>query len=217
MTPGRRLERAVVAGGTGLVGGHLLGELSARGIATVAFARREGPPHPGLEWRVADLAGLQAAEIPDGADAAFCCLGTTIKKAGSQEEFRRVDHGLVLAFAKACRDAGVPQLHVVSAAGADPRSRIFYSRVKGETERDLAALGFQTLAVYRPSLIGGERAERRPAERFAMGAARLLSPILPAGIRMVPAAAIARCMAGTAERAPPGLSLVPSRDILRAD
>jgi uncharacterized protein YbjT (DUF2867 family) len=210
------MRQAVVAGGTGLVGGHLLDQLSSAGVPTMAYARREGPPRPGVAWRVLDLAGLDASSVPPGTEAAFCCLGTTIRKAGSQAEFRRVDHDLVLAFARACREAGVPQLHAVSAAGADVASRIFYSRVKGETERDLKQLGFPTLALYRPSLIGGDRAERRPAEAFAMGAARVLSPILPAAIRLVPAAAIARTLLETARRAPPGVTIVPSRDIVRS-
>lgn len=212
------MRRALVAGGTGLVGRHLLAELSRRGVPTVAVGRRPGEPIGSMEWRIADLAALTAADVPAGTDAAFCCLGTTIKKAGSKGEFRRVDHDLVLAFAKAARAAGVAQLHVVSAKGADPASRIFYSRVKGEVERDLAALGFPCLVLYRPSLIGGERAERRPAEKFAMGAARWLSPILPADVRMVPAQAIARCMLTRAQRVPPppGVTVVPSRDILRS-
>lgn len=208
------MRRAFVAGGTGLVGKALLDELS-RQVPTRAVARRAGAARPNLEWRVADLATLAPQDVPAGTDAAFCCLGTTIRKAGSQEEFRRVDQGLVLAFARACRAAGVAQFHAVSAAGADPRSRIFYSRVKGEVEQELIALGFPSLVLYRPSLLGGERAERRPAERWAMGAARLLSPMLPAGLRMVPATAVARCMVENAFRPPPGLTIVPSRDIAR--
>jgi uncharacterized protein YbjT (DUF2867 family) len=208
---------AIVAGGTGLVGSHLVSFLSTRSIPTVALGRRAGPRTPGVDWRFADLATVAAHDVPDGTDVAFCCLGTTIKAAGSQQEFRRVDHDLVLAFAGACRSAGVSQFHAVSAAGADASSRIFYSRVKGETERDLEALGFPTLALYRPSLLGGERAQRRPAERFAMAAARILSPVLPSSIRMVPAEVLARCMVETAQRAPPGVTIVPSRTIVRAD
>lgn len=208
--------KAVVAGGTGLVGSHLVSLLSSRSVATTALGRRAGPPTRGVDWRLADLGDLTGKDVPAATDVAFCCLGTTIKAAGSQQEFRRVDHDLVLAFARACRSAGVPQFHAVSAAGADPSSRIFYSRVKGDTERDLEALGFPTLALYRPSLLGGERAQRRPAERFAMATARLLSQVLPSGIRMVPAEALARHMLETAQRAPPGVIVIPSRDIVRS-
>lgn len=202
-----------MAGGTGLVGSHLLGELSRRGLPTRAVARRQGPALDGVEWLVQDLGALTATDVPTGTDAAFCCLGTTIKAAGSQAEFQRVDHDLVLAFAKACRDAGVPQLHVVSAAGADPSSRIFYSRVKGEIERDLQALGFPTLGLYRPSLLDGERAQPRTGERIGLAVARALRPLLPAGTRPVPAAVVARAMLARAQAGEPGAVVVPSKRI----
>jgi uncharacterized protein YbjT (DUF2867 family) len=210
------MKRAVVAGGTGLVGRHLLHELAQRSVETVAFGRREGPSKPALEWRIVEGHPLSAADIPPGTDAAFCCLGTTIKDAGSQEAFRAVDHGLVLAFARACRDAGVPQFHLVSAMGANPRSRIFYSRVKGEVERDVAALGFPSLVVYRPSFLDGERDAHRPGEQFGLRVARLLRPVLPADVRAVPAAAVARAMVLGARAAPEGMVILRSGQVARA-
>jgi uncharacterized protein YbjT (DUF2867 family) len=207
--------RAVVAGGTGLVGGHLLAEVSARGVPATALARRMGPPRPGTDWRLMDLANMTAADVPAGTSAAFCCLGTTIKAAGSQQAFRAVDHGLVLAFARACREAGVPTLAVVSAAGADAGSRIFYSRVKGEAERDLAALGFPSLSLLRPSLLLGDRAERRPMERAAIGAFRALGPMLPKRVRGVEAAAVARALLAAAAEARPGVRVVGNAEIVR--
>lgn len=205
---------AVVAGGTGLVGGRLLERLSGRGLPTVAFARRQGASLPGVTWRVTDLAALDAAQVPPGTSAAFCCLGTTIKAAGSQEAFRAVDQGLVLAFARACRAAGVPTFVAVSAAGADASARIFYSRVKGEVERDLALLGFPSLTLLRPSLLLGERAERRPAERAAIGAARALSPLLPKAWRGVEASAVAQALVAAAEEAHPGVRIVGNAEIV---
>lgn len=207
--------QAVVAGGTGLVGDLLLAELSARAISTTALARREGPRRTNVAWRVTDLAAMTAADVPAGTSAAFCCLGTTIKAAGSQEAFRAVDHGLVLAFARACRSAGVPTLAVVSAAGADASSRIFYSRVKGEAERDLAALGFPSLALLRPSLLLGDRAERRPMERAAIGAARVLSPVLPKAWRGIEARVVARALLAAAGEARPGVRIVGNAEIVR--
>ena len=207
--------RAVVAGGTGLVGGHLLADLSAQGVPAVALARRAGQALPGIAWAVTDLAAMTAAQVPAGTTVAFCCLGTTIKVAGSQDAFRAVDHGLVLAFAKACRAAGVPTFAAVSAAGADASSRIFYSRVKGETERDLARLGFPSLAIVRPSLILGERAQRRPLERAAIGAFRALGPVLPRSVRGVPATAVARALLAAAEEARPGVRIVGNAEIVR--
>lgn len=206
---------AVVAGGTGLVGAHLLAQLSVRGVPTTSLARRGGATLPHVEWRITDLARLTAADIPAGTDVALCCLGTTIKAAGSQEAFRAVDQGLVVAFARACRDAGVPTFAAVSAAGADASSRIFYSRVKGEVEADLGMLGFTSLVLLRPSLLLGERAQRRPLERAAIGAARALSPVLPKAWRGVEAATVALALLAAADEARPGVRLVDNAEIIQ--
>ena len=210
------MKRAIVAGGTGLVGGHVLDQLSERRIPTVALARRAGPPRPAIEWRVADLLTLKAADVPAGTDAAFCALGTTIKQAGSQDAFRAVDHGMVLSFAKACRDAGVPQLHVVSAMGAKARSSIFYSRVKGEVEEELKALGFPTLVLYRPSLILGQRAAHRPGEGLATAVMRPLAPLLPGDLKPIQASTIARAMVLGGRASPPGTTVLSSKQVRRA-
>lgn len=210
------MKRAIVVGGTGLVGGHVLDQLSERRIPTVALARRAGPPRPAIEWRVADLLKVTAADVPAGTDAAFCALGTTIKQAGSQDAFRAVDHGMVLSFAKACRDAGVPQLHVVSAMGAKARSSIFYSRVKGEVEEELKALGFRTLVLYRPSLILGQRAARRPGEGLATAVMRPLAPLLPGDLKPIQASTIARAMVLGARASPDGTTILSSKQVRRA-
>lgn len=189
--------RVVVAGGTGLVGRALLAELARepRVVEVVSLARREAPaPHPKVRAPVVDLAALAAADVPD-ADVAFCCLGTTMKKAGSEEAFRAVDHGLVLRFARACRERGVGAFHVVSATGADPASRVLYNRVKGETERDVRALGFPAACAYRPSLLMADREEERPAERAGILAMRVLGPVVPLRWRGIPPDVVARAMA----------------------
>jgi uncharacterized protein YbjT (DUF2867 family) len=210
------MKRAIVVGGTGLVGRHLLDQLSERRVPTLALARTPGQPRPSVEWRKVDLLHVGAADVPARTDAAFCALGTTIKQAGSQEAFRAVDHGLVLAFAQACRAAGVPQLHVVSAMGASPRSAFFYNRVKGEVERDLKALGFPTLVVYRPSLILGEREARRPGEGLATGVMVPLAPLLPGDLKPIRASTIARAMVLGARAAPAGTIVLSSKQVQRA-
>lgn len=200
--------RAVVAGGTGLVGGALLAELSARQVPTTAIARRTGTPRMHVLWTCTDLGALEARDIPPGTSVAFCTLGTTIATAGSQEAFRGVDYGLVLAFARACRKAGVPTFVLVTAAQADPGSRIFYNRVKGEVERDVQALGFPSLAILRPSLLLGRRQERRRLERVGMLAMRALRPLLPRRVRAVEATTVARAMVQAAKQAHPGVRIV---------
>ena len=191
-------------------------ELSSRGGPTLALGRRAGPPRSGLVWRIADLASLAGRDIPPGTDAAFCCLGTTIKVAGSQEAFRRVDYDFVMAFARACREAGVEQLHVVSSAGANAASRFFYPRVKGELERDLQTLGFRSLTLYRPSLMTGQRTEHRMGEKATFLVGRALTPLLSRDLRPIAASTVARAMVRTALAPSPGTTLVPSGEIARA-
>lgn len=204
----RMSERiALVAGGTGLVGGFLLEELLARpGWAKVVSVgrRKTGREHARLEEVVAELAaaGQGAPPALPRADAAFCCLGTTIKKAGSREAFRAVDLDAVLRFARAAKAGGTERLYVVTAAGADARSLVFYNRVKGEAEQELRAVGFATLGIARPSLLLGDRAESRPGERVAIAASRLLGPLLsPFSARPIEARTVARALVAMAEAA----------------
>lgn len=207
--------RAVVMGGTGVVGLNLLQELSRSRIQTVSLARRVDVGVAGVEWRVLSSTQLGPADIPKGTDVAFCALGTTMRKAGSKEAFRAVDHDMVLRYATACRDAGVKAFHAVSTAGANPHSRIFYSRVKGETEDGLKALGFDSLGLYRPSLLMGERRERRPGERAAIAVARTLSPVIPARWRGIAPRTVARVMVREALIRRSGVRILENADLLR--
>jgi uncharacterized protein YbjT (DUF2867 family) len=153
--------------------------------------------HPKLEVLCVDFERLELELQGRTATVGFCCLGTTIKKAGSEAAFYRVDHDYPLAFGRACKAAGVRKLLVVTALGADPKSAIFYNRVKGELERDLEALGLPELHVLRPSLLLGERAERRPAEALAMALAKPIGALLVgpfAKYRAIPGESVARRM-----------------------
>jgi len=127
----------------------------------------------------------------------YCCLGTTIKKAGSQDAFRRVDHDYVVALAQAAKQAGARRFLLVSALGANPRSHIFYNRVKGEVERDVSAVAFAAVHIFRPSLLLGERAESRPLERLGTLAFGVLAPLLVGPLRPyrpIAAEAVAQAM-----------------------
>nr|WP_263452131.1 NAD(P)H-binding protein [Hyalangium gracile] len=207
---------ALVAGASGLVGGFLLEELlqSPQYREVCSLGRRALPrQHPKLSQRTVDFARLEAESLPS-ADDAFCCLGTTIKKAGSQEAFRAVDHDAVLAFARAARKAGARRFLLVSALGANPRSRIFYNRVKGEAEEDLKAVGFESLVLLRPSLLLGERAESRPGERAAMVVTKALGPLLrPFSGRPIEARTVARAMLTLAREAPGGTRVAMSGEL----
>ena len=171
----------VIAGASGIVGRRALHHLLTSGDVggVVALGRRLLPvQHEKLISRVVDLRNepATAAGIPDGTAVAICCLGTTLKQAGSKEAFRAVDHDAVVAFAAAARKKGARRFVLVSSLGANPRARNFYLRTKGETEEALARLGYAQLTVLRPSFIDdeGARREYRPLERFTLPIARLV-------------------------------------------
>ncbi|HEY3636088.1 MAG TPA: NAD(P)H-binding protein [Caldimonas sp.] len=195
-------RRALLAGASGLIGRALLAQLLAddRYGHVDVVARR---PLAGAETRhpkLTVMSGDMAALVAGGpvADDAYIALGTTIAVAGSEAAFRAVDFDLVVAIARAARAAGTRRLGVVSALGADPRSRVFYNRVKGEMEAALRVLGYDTLAIARPSLLVGDRAALgQPVRRAEVWATRLLGPVMrlvPAGVRPIEASAVAAAL-----------------------
>lgn len=194
--------RAIVMGGTGLVGSALLRELETDSAyeSVVSIARRAADSTGKITSIIVDTNSFQAPE----ADVAFCCLGTTIKKAGSEDAFRAVDRNLVVRYANECKASNVQAFHVVSAMGADPNAMTFYNRVKGEMEREVAAVGFRTACAYRPSILVGDRQESRPAERAGIVVAKALKPFLPQRLRAVDATIVARAMARHAKTPHPG-------------
>lgn len=207
--------RLLLVGGTGLVGRHVL-ELALadeRVMSVTAPVRRAIPVSKKLHAPILDFDRLPVDEDWWSTDAVVCALGTTIKVAGSQAAFRKVDHDYALAVARLARTGGARTFVLNSAAGANAASWFFYNRVKGETERDLATLGFPSLTLVRPGLIGGERDESRTAERVASVALRLLDPVLPRSARINPAARIAQVMMEAAVTGPPGVCVVRSSEM----
>ncbi|MFE0500147.1 NAD(P)H-binding protein [Lysobacter soli] len=204
--------KLMIVGSTGLVGRHALQlALAHPGIAqVVAPVRRPAELHPKLLAPVVNFDALSPDAPWWNVDAVVCALGTTIKVAGSQDAFRRVDHDYPLAVARLAHAHGASTFVLNSAMGADAGSPIFYSRVKGEVERDLAALGFASLTFVRPGLIGGEREEFRAGERAATVVLRALHPLLPRRWRINPAERIAQAMIDAAVRATPGRHVIAS-------
>jgi len=202
-------------GATGLVGSRLLAQaLASRDVArVVAPVRRALPAAAKLHAPVVDFEALPSEAEWWRADAVLCALGTTMRQAGSQAAFRRVDHDYVLAAAQCARRHGTPAFVLNSALGADARSRVFYNRVKGEVEAALREQGFESLTLVRPGLIGGERQEHRPAERAATLALRIAGPLLPRAWRINPADRIAAAMLAAALAAEPGVHTVASSQL----
>jgi uncharacterized protein YbjT (DUF2867 family) len=150
---------------------------SDRYARVAAWTRRDiGKPHPKLKAEVADFDRLHERRVE--AEDVFCCLGTTIKQAGSQPAFRRVDYDYPVALALAAAGGGARQLLVVSALGANPDSRVFYNRVKGEMEIAVRAAGVPATIFFRPSLLTGPRTEVRRGERISEAIGTLLGPLL---------------------------------------
>jgi uncharacterized protein YbjT (DUF2867 family) len=219
-----RVGRAVVFGGTGLVGRHLIAELTTAGASVVAVGRRPPQPPPGgpaPDFHEADLeawATDPTVGVPllTGGQAVFVSLGTTLRKAGSREAFRRVDLDYVVAVARAAREAGVPRLLAVSSLGASVRAGSFYLQVKGEAEEALRGLGFPSLTIARPSLLLGDRAESRPLEAVSSVAFRLLRPLLRGPFtryRAIEARTVARALVRTAADPPTGTAVLESHHL----
>jgi uncharacterized protein YbjT (DUF2867 family) len=210
------MTTVMLVGATGLVGGAVLRQAQddARVVRIVAPTRRELPPHPKLENSLVDFEHLPADAPWWAVGGVICTLGTTIRKAGSQDAFRRVDHDYPLAVARLARQHGAQAFALNSATGADPGSRFFYNRVKGDVEEGLRGVGFPSLTIVRPALIGGDRDEFRPAEFVAMRILRLADPLLPRRYRIVPHERIARVLLEAAVTAPRGEHIIESDAII---
>ena len=177
---------ALLLGATGLVGSHCLDLLLDSGHYTAVRALTRSPlgrRHPRLSEVRIDLEEMDGRPELFGVDDVFCCLGTTMARAGSEEAFRRVDHDYPLRAAELATTEGADQFLLVSAVGADPQSRIFYNRVKGEVEGAVKRLPFRAVWLLRPSLLLGERSELRVGEKVAAAVALPLAPLLVGRLR----------------------------------
>jgi len=212
-------ERVYLFGASGLVGGELLDLLlRATDAAVVSWGRRSsGVRHPRLEERTGDPVTWITAAAPP-ADTAFCALGTTLRRAGSKAAFRAVDHDLVVEAARLARRAGARHFLLVSALGADPESRVFYNRVKGEAEESVRGAGLEAVTVLRPSLLLGKREESRPAEAVGKALGRLASPLLRGPLRRyrpVQARVVARAMLRAAGEPAAGFRVLEAEEVAR--
>jgi uncharacterized protein YbjT (DUF2867 family) len=205
------MPTALLLGATGLVGGLVLPRLLDHGRwdRVVTIGRRPMPQaSPAHVHHVLDFAHL--AERPDlfACDDVFCCLGTTIRQAGSEEAFARVDRDYPFAAAQLARGQGATQFLLVTSIGASPRSPFFYTRTKGEVEEALKGVGYESLSIFRPSQLSGARAEERPTEKLALAVLRVVSPLLAGPLRRyraTPAEAVAEAMVSVAAERPAGV------------
>jgi uncharacterized protein YbjT (DUF2867 family) len=203
-----------------LVGTHCLQRLLASEVydSVTVLVRRALPlADPKLTQIVADFDRLEEGAASVAAEDVYCCLGTTIKKAGSQEAFRRVDFDYPLELARFSKTRGARRFLMVSALGADARSSVFYNRVKGEVEQAVRELAIEKSYFFRPSLLLGARVEFRLGERVAMAAATLIAPVLVGGLtryRPIQADAVAAAMVHAARLDLPA-GVIESEEIAR--
>lgn len=175
------IKTAVVAGASGLVGRKLVHELldSPVYLRVIALVRKKMPiRHDKLVQMEVDFDKLSDYKYQILGDDFFCCLGTTIKQAGSQEEFYKVDFTYCYELAKIAKANEADRFLLVSAVGADPTSSVFYSRVKGQLEKAVSKLDIPLFQVFRPSFLLGNRTETRLGEQIGMGMARVISPLM---------------------------------------
>jgi uncharacterized protein YbjT (DUF2867 family) len=209
------VRTALLIGASGLVGGALLETLLADPAylaVTVLVRRPLARAHPKLTQVTADFDHLDQYRAYFHVDDLFCALGTTIKQAGSQAAFRRVDFDYPVALARLAKDEGAGHYLLVSSVGADPQSRIFYSRIKGEVEAAIQAIGYPTVSIFRPSLLLGQRRPRRPMEELSGLITKPFGWAL-GKYRPIEAKTVAQAMVIKAKDPFPGIHLYPSNEI----
>ena len=210
---------ALLVGATGLVGGHCLNYLlkDDKYHQIVALTRRNLDfRNPKLEQYIVDFDRLENYTDHIKADDIFCCLGTTIKKAGSQEAFRHVDYHYPLQIAKLAVKNGARQFLLISSLGANKDSKIFYNRVKGEIEAAIREIPFYGIQIFRPSLLVGERAEYRTGEKVGEFFLKMVKPVMIGKwkkYRAITAANVAKAMVEIAKTDLKGIHIYESNQI----
>lgn len=205
--------KLLILGASGLVGSEVLKRAlaDARIESIYAPTRRPLANHAKLVNQVAtELDGLLPSAAGWAVDAVVCAIGTTMSKAGSKEAFRHADYMLPLKFAELTHARGTDTFALVSSKGASASSFFFYTRTKGELERDLEAVGFKSLLIARPNIIGGDRQEFRLAERLALWCTAVLNPVLPRSLRISRSSRIAEVLLEAAVAPSPGLHVFSS-------
>ena len=180
------LKKAIISGASGLIGKNLLTQLlnSTYYSEVLVIVRKTlNIEHDKLKELIVDFDHIDQYSAEIVGDIVFCCLGTTNSKTPDKAQYRKIDYQYPLDIGAIAQNNGVTAYHLVSAMGADVNSSIFYSKTKGEVERDLKAIPFKSIYIYRPSLLDGNREEKRMAEKIMIGLMRFLNPLLMGGLK----------------------------------
>lgn len=210
------MKVALIAGATGLIGSSLLQKLiqDAAYSKIISIGRRaSGLTHAKLQSIVVNFDSLDESKHLLIADDVFCCLGTTMKKAGSKDKFFKVDHDYPVALARVAHENGARQFLLVSALGADEKSSFYYNEVKGKVEKAIHAIGFESYHIFRPSLLLGPRDEKRPGEEAAKKFYRIFDFLIPSKYKGVEGSKVAEAMLFYAKEELPGKHIHPSADL----
>ncbi len=201
-------RKALIVGATGLIGNYCLQNLLNDPTYSEVTAIARKPiltTHRKLKTIITDFTDIESDISTIQADDVFCCLGTTIKKAGSQEAFKKIDHTLVVTVAEIMKKKGAEQFIVISSMGADTDSKVFYSRVKGEMEEALKEINYPCIRIIRPSLLLGSREEFRLGENLGAWLTPILKPLMLGSLkkyRPVQAESVAEFMVKVAREEP---------------
>lgn len=198
---------ALLVGSTGLIGSQLLTLLLQDNYyeRVIALSRTALPSHAKLTVIQTDLAELSRHKEWLKANDVFCCLGSTMRKAKSKEAFIKIDFDYPLAVARYAREQGATQYLLVSALGANKGSSIFYNRVKGDVEEAISSLGFETVHIFRPSLLAGARKEQRSGEEAAKVFYKIFGFLIPARYKAIDSTKVAKAMVAFAGQANQGV------------
>ena len=214
------MKTAIILGATGLTGGILLQDLIAdsRYIRIIIFSRiRAAVKSEKVEEHLIDLFHLEQQKQLFKADEVYCCIGTTKNKTPEEDVYRKIDYGIPVSAAKLAKENGISTFSVISALGADEKSSMFYNRIKGEMEREVLAQKIKNTYIFQPSLIAGNREEKRPMENLAKQAMKVINYVLVGPLekyKSIDPSVIAQAMINVSNSGY-NKSIIPSNEIKR--
>lgn len=210
------MKSALLAGSTGLIGRFCLNILLKNNVydnIIIPVRKKTENENEKLYQLIINYDKISDFKNEMKADDIFCCLGTTMKKAGSKEEFYKVDFNYVYNLAKLCKNNGAKTFSLISSVGADKNSGNFYLKVKGEIEDAVIKLGYDATNIFRPSFLAGERSESRPGEKAGIFIMKLLAPLLQGPLkkyRAIDAETVAEVMVKAAQYKNNPVNIFPS-------
>ena len=210
------MRTAILAGASGLIGRELVQKLIVSDdyrLIYIISRKKSGLVNEKIKEQVIDFDKISELKFDVPIDDVFCTLGTTMKQAGSRDNFKKVDFEYVVALANVGKKAGASKFLVISAMGADPKSSVFYNKVKGMTEEALTKVGFNQLVILRPSLLLGERSEIRIAERLSGFFMKALNFLIPDNYKAIKAEKVAGYMLKNALKSTGSVSIIKSGEM----